>query len=271
MARGRNFDVIDFAIFCPKALAGIGRFPPTIVDRALLIRMTRRPPGQAAQRLRMRIAADEGAQISARIQRALSGVDVDLILEPHELPVALDDRAQDNWEPLIAIARLAGGEWHQRSIEAALSLQLERSAAEDDVFMTLLADLRAVFDEAGATFLSTTDILLGLCAIEASPWREWKGGRPLSSRSLALLLSEFGVRPEKPTSSERGYSRRPLAELWNGYVSGLPITATTARTATFSAADVEASDRSEGDEGYSHESEAPSLPLPWGDPPEWVT
>jgi predicted lipoprotein with Yx(FWY)xxD motif len=37
------------------------------------------------------------------------------------IPAALNDRAADNWRPLIAIADLAGGEWPQLARQASLT------------------------------------------------------------------------------------------------------------------------------------------------------
>jgi len=39
-----------------------------------------------------------------------------------ELPDELGDRAQDVWEPLLAIAELAGGDWPERARTAAVAL-----------------------------------------------------------------------------------------------------------------------------------------------------
>jgi Protein of unknown function (DUF3631) len=61
----------------------------------------------------------------------------------------VEDRAADTWEPLIAIADPADGDWPARARKAAIALN-----AEDDTDTTLdarlLADLRDVFDEADA-------------------------------------------------------------------------------------------------------------------------
>ena len=41
------------------------------------------------------------------------------------LPEALNDRAQDNWEPLLGIADLAGGDWPKAARDAALELSVD--------------------------------------------------------------------------------------------------------------------------------------------------
>jgi hypothetical protein len=44
----------------------------------------------------------------------------------------LEDRAADTWEPLIALADLAGNDWPQRARTAALALTADRDAATDE-------------------------------------------------------------------------------------------------------------------------------------------
>ena len=50
----------------------------------------------------------------------------DNLIDPDPaIPQALNDRAADNWRPLLAIADMAGGEWPQRAREAACVLSGE--------------------------------------------------------------------------------------------------------------------------------------------------
>jgi hypothetical protein len=62
---GQAAEVKDFAIFCPKVLAGIdtGRLPDTIRDRAVVIKMMRRHAGEPVQRLRIRKAEEQATDL----------------------------------------------------------------------------------------------------------------------------------------------------------------------------------------------------------------
>src|SRR5262245_54502187 len=51
---GPNFDLKDFAVFCPKALAGIGRLPDTVSDRCIPIHLIAKKKSEAIQRFRKR-------------------------------------------------------------------------------------------------------------------------------------------------------------------------------------------------------------------------
>src|SRR6266536_2144778 len=108
----------------------------------------------------------------------------------HAAPVMpLEDRAADTWEPLIATADLAAGDWPDRARAAATIMTEAESQQEEDTSLgpRLLADLRDLFDQAGADTLYTTTILERLHKIDDAPWADWYG-HPLTTRDLAKLL-----------------------------------------------------------------------------------
>jgi len=55
----------------------------------------------------------------------------------------LNDRAQQNWHPLMCIAHVAGGDWEKRARWA--SLTLADTTKEEELLIELLADVKAVF------------------------------------------------------------------------------------------------------------------------------
>jgi putative DNA primase/helicase len=59
------------------------------------------------------------------------------------LPGALDDRASDNWRPLIALADAAGGKWPGRARAAAVALSGRRN--EDGIAVAVLAAIKDLF------------------------------------------------------------------------------------------------------------------------------
>jgi putative DNA primase/helicase len=78
-----------------------------------------------------------------------------------EVPAELNDRAQDNWEPLLAIADFAGGHWPQTARAAALQLS-GVSREEMSVSAELLTDIRDIFEQRGADRMTTADLLAAL-------------------------------------------------------------------------------------------------------------
>ena len=50
VGQGTNQDVQEFSIYCPKIVAGIGRFPETVTDRAICVSMQRRKNSEVVSR-----------------------------------------------------------------------------------------------------------------------------------------------------------------------------------------------------------------------------
>lgn len=210
---GRRREVDEFDVFGPKAIAGIGKLPDTVADRAIPIRMKRRAPSEPVARFRRRIAQAEASSIAMpRVDVA----DVASVAVPQELP----DRAADGWESLLAIADAAGGEWPTRARVAAVALSAEEQA-EFSIGVRLLADIRDTFEEDG-DHLATVNLLSGLHELDDAPWGEWYG-KPLTARGLAKLLEPFGVYPLKKRlkgdeSNFRGYFRSEFEDVWRRYL-----------------------------------------------------
>jgi hypothetical protein len=132
----------------------------------------------------------------------------------------LNDRAADVWEPLFAIADLAGGEWPKRARDAAVALHGDTlgSSQEDDADVRLFRDLHDIFGE--EDFLATEVILEALIEIPEAPWAEWqKNGKPITARGLAKILKPFEITPKPdPKGQIRGYYRADFEDTWARYM-----------------------------------------------------
>ena len=110
---GPTHQLVDFEIFCAKALAGIGDLPDTVADRA-----SRSGWHASAGRAADDSAAAKHDGDAEPLRRALASwaqaARDDLEVARPALPSALDDRAEEAWEPLLAIADLAGGDWPEQ-------------------------------------------------------------------------------------------------------------------------------------------------------------
>jgi hypothetical protein len=225
LSRGKDFDYEDFAVFEPKAIAGIGPLPDTVADRAIPIGLRRRRPSEGGERFRIRKAGPDAVPIYEAV-RAWAEANLDALAraEP-DLPDELDDRAQDIMEPLFAIADEAGGEWPDRAQRAAVALLAgEEREDSESLGVRLLRDVRGVFDEKGADRLATGELLEALCAMEEAPWGSLRG-EALDARGLARLLKPYGIKPEKLRDGDRtlrGYRRATFDDAWARYVPATP-------------------------------------------------
>ena len=223
---GDDFAVKQFSTWGAKAIAGIGRLPETVMSRGVILNLRRKLKSEKVERLRH---AEPGLFDALAAQLARFGQDYGETIaraRPH-LPDALADRAQDNWEHLLAIADFAGGAWPKEARRAALAI----SGAESDAVSTseeLLADIRDIFDADGATRFSMAELLRRLLDDETAPWASWNRGRPMTARQLGARLKEFGVHAvtvhlgqyEKP----KGFKREQFEDAWGRYLDAGPLT-----------------------------------------------
>ena len=140
-----------------------------------------------------------------------------------DLPAALNDRAQDVWEPLLAIADLAGDTWPDRARRAAETLM--GNVSDDDIKVELLHDIRTVFDDLDATFIGSTELVGKLAELDSRPWGDWNKGRPITTRAVADRLKAFGIVPRpNPQGTTRGYYRDRFQDAWSRYPRFKPST-----------------------------------------------
>ena len=65
---GQITQLREFRVFCPKALAGIGKLPDTVADRCIPIIMARRKRGEVIEKFRARDAEAVAKPIAAALQ-----------------------------------------------------------------------------------------------------------------------------------------------------------------------------------------------------------
>ncbi len=201
--------------FAMAALAGIGSLPDTITDRAVVVPMRRRAPGEQVDRYRERRDAEPLRLLGERLGEWVRTRIEDLHEAEPDMPV--EDRAADTWEPLIAIADVAGADWPARARVAALALTAE-DEADTTLGARLLADLRDVFGDRDK--MQTAAVLDALRKIEEAPWADYYG-HPLNARDLAKLLKPYRVSPTDVNiggGTKKGYRREHLHEPWTRYL-----------------------------------------------------
>jgi hypothetical protein len=226
VGQGANLTYEDFPVFCPKAVAGIGKLPDTVADRSIPIELQRRRPGEHVERFRLRKAGPEALALQS-VAASWAEAHLTALSEAEpELPDELDDRAQDIIEPLLAIADEMGGEWPERARKAAVALLAgEDREDSESLGVRLLRDIRTVFDgEEGADRLATGVILEKLHDAEEAPWGSLRG-EPLDARGLARFLKPYGIKPEQLRVADnkvRGYRRASFEDAWARYLPATP-------------------------------------------------
>jgi putative DNA primase/helicase len=208
-----------FSTWTPKAVATIRGLAVTLEDRAVTLMLQRKPPGKKVERLRRR-DNKEFADLRSQAKRWAAD-NFDKLTDPDPAtPEQLNDRAADNWRPLLAIAELAGGEWPTMAREAACLLSGEPHT--DAVGIELLKDIREAFGE--DQVVRSAELVTRLTADPERPWAEWKHGRPLTRKQLGGLLKPFhiiSVNVNPPGLPQgKGYRRTDFEEAWGAYCPG---------------------------------------------------
>ena len=204
-----------FSTWAPKAIATIGTLADTLEDRAVVVRLQRKPPGATVERLGRRDNADFAALRSQAARWAADNFDK--LADPDPKMPKLNDRAADNWRPLLAIADLAGGTWPEEARRAACLLAGEQQ--DGAIGVELLRDIRSTFGDDDV--IRSSDLVAKLTADAERPWAEWKHGRPLTQKQLAGLLAPFHIisltvhPPGLPDG--KGYRRIDFEEAWAAY------------------------------------------------------
>jgi hypothetical protein len=227
VGEGKKMRVERFDVYCPKVLAGLGQLPDTLSDRSIHIRLQRRARGERVERFRPRLVEPDASDLRRAFEEWAPVAFERLREASPELPEQLDDRAQDVWEPLLAIADLAGGDWPANARRAAVGLA-EGIVEDEPLGVMLLAHMRDALGEAER--ISTDDLLLALVARDDAPWAEWWGQKVLEGGSaikgpaarLSRKLAPFEVKPKQYRDGDkivRGYLREHLEPVWDRYLS----------------------------------------------------
>jgi len=112
---GDKHEPVLFVTWCAKAIALIGKLPDTLEDRSILIPMKRKGPGERVDRFQSDKMGPKLSTLKRKVMRWTADNFGGLSKADPEASGELNDRAMDNWRPLLAVADLAGGEWLGKS------------------------------------------------------------------------------------------------------------------------------------------------------------
>lgn len=216
---GKRVVIETFPSFAAVCIAGLDDLPDTIMTRSVVIRMQRRAPGEQVESFRRRLIEPVGHELRERISTWTSTLDLSQSFP--DLPVGVEDRNADCWEPLVAIADAAGGDWSKRARQAATHFVEVGKDNSQSLNIRLLHDLKLVFDQVKEDHIPTTVVLEKLHALDEAPWADLRGGQPLDARGLSRRLHKYQVKPtvvRVGDKTHRGYRREDLHDIWNRYI-----------------------------------------------------
>lgn len=216
---GNQHEPRRFDTWSAKAISGIGHLADTLMDRAIVFELRRKRPTESIERLRYAPAGLWEA-ISRKLARFARDFSSLVKKARPTLPPELNDRAQDNWEPLLQIADVAGGAWPARAYRAALKLSKVEKHPES-IGVELLADIDAAFEACKTDKLFTADLIIALCTDDERPWATFNKGSPITPSQMAKLLRPYGISSKTIRICEKtskGYYRTQFEDAFTRYV-----------------------------------------------------
>jgi hypothetical protein len=224
VAKDGDFEPEMFCVWGAKVLAGIAlekHLPDSTMSRGIIAAMRRKLPTETIVRLRHADKADFDV-LASRLARFALDYSEQVNNARPKLPDELSDRAQDNWEPLLAIAGCAGKEWTDKAIAAALALSKSTDEAAS-AGNELLADIQEVFAAHADFKISSADLIKALVADPESPWATYNRGRPLTPRQLSKMLGAYDIKSKTVRMSRfetpKGYDRDQFSDAFSRYLT----------------------------------------------------
>ena len=230
-----DFEPRRFSVFGFKAIAGINadRLAETVTSRAVVAQLRRKMPHETAQRLR-----HAGPELFVTLRRKMARWADDhasaIRIARPDLPDKLSDRDQDNWEPLLAVADLAGEKWGRWARSAALWLCSKAGESSQSMGVELLADIKAIFEDKQITRVSMHELLYALVADDEGPWATWSKSKPMTPRALGRLLNGYDIKSGTVKiangTSPKGYKLEQFQDAFDRYLSsssGTPVSTVT--------------------------------------------
>ena len=185
-----------FRVFTPVALCGIGRLPAATEDRCLRIVLVRKPAGRTTARLN-KAKKKHLRDLAPEILRWTQDSRKVLVqnLEP-DFPAGVEnDRDEDLWRPLLAIADTIGGE--VPALARRAMLELIAVGHEQSVGEELMTAIYALMEEELVVHPKVHQIalprLVGLVNGVEGSWSEYRGGLGCDSRWLSKQLKSFSL------------------------------------------------------------------------------
>jgi hypothetical protein len=226
----------SYSTFAPMAIAAIDSatrpLPLPIIHRSVVVHMERANATQILLRFDPHDAAT-AADFDIVYRAIFHWARGATLNRDPDMPEDLRNRPADNWRPLISIAAACGAEWGD--LARAAAIEFAHGYHDEDALVTLLHNIRGIFDARVVDRISSNALVAALVTMEDGLWSEWCGingdahPRQLSQRELARLLAAFRIRPRsiRPLPLDRsnlggtckGYFRHQFEAAWRAYCS----------------------------------------------------
>lgn len=255
---GPSQKLVDFAVYGPKALAGIGDVPDTISSRCIRIGMKRRKPSEPVEPFFPDEIQAEAENLRSMLSDKVTNLDLGYLRDVRRelLSLGLGDRSADGWSSLMAIADEAGGSWPSWARDAAKDLSRKQTSESDTLGIRLLEDSKSILEGWPEDHVFSSDLRDKLIEVEDAPWADHYG-KEISARKIATLLAGYDVRSHTRRigdMTKKGYAISDLKDAWSRYLPPQSVTSVTSQSGRGETPDLEASQNSDVTDSESVET-----------------
>jgi len=212
------------------AIAYIGRTVDTIEDRSITIKLRRKLANEHVEKLPIDLK-EQSKDIRRKCLRWYNDNVERLKAARVQVPTLSNNRAMDNWEPLITIADVIDTDLGVEARKAMLTLENNKDD-DTDVSLAILAIISDLFKERGTDRLTTEEILAKLKSDDTYPWADWDNGKGITARVLANKLQQYGIKPKNMRfecsdafdsniiikGTRKGYELKMFEDVFNRYL-----------------------------------------------------
>jgi len=215
---GKQGQVVIRKTYGAKLYAMIGRPPETVFDRSIIISMKRK----GVNELKDRVASKKKSCLHLRREvmqwcEANSDAFEAMLVAPLDVN---NDRARDNYEPLLRIAACISDTIEKEARAASLANVLLQQAT-DDSGEQLIGDIKRIFDDIpDLKVISSADLVAKLRSSEGGVWSASNGNKAIGPTRMAQMLELFEVSPKRKWiagKQVRGYSRESFEDAFARY------------------------------------------------------
>jgi len=221
-SKDMNFEPERFNTFCPKVVAMIGQPICTWIDRSIQVKMERKPSDLYVKKLPINYYKEKQT-LRQKLAKWASGLNVPKILDSSFGLV--NNRAEDNWGPLIYISTTLGDGWFEKAKEAMF--MMEQREEDEDLRIELLRDVKAFFDESGEKKVFSRELVEYLNGLEDRPWSDYNHGRGVTMAWMSRQFKRFGIQSKyirRDGTVARGYSKSDFEKIFALYLPDKSVT-----------------------------------------------
>jgi Protein of unknown function (DUF3631)/Domain of unknown function (DUF3854) len=263
---GDSHEPTLFRTWAGKCLALIGNLPDTTASRAIVVKMQRKTKRDRVEKLS---AIKDYPDLKVLQRKAARWATDNISALRQAEPVLLDDandRDQDNWVPLFAIADLAGGEWPTLARNAAQGLSGEPDEAPKAI--ELLRDMQSIFTgdpesgDEGCESISSSALIAELNALEGRPWADFNKGKGITTNQVARMVKGFAMRRTKDIRYGKkvfkGYCAEWFTDAFERYLPQAPLSETQQAQQSNDDADLGSFSKAQQNNSVADDESAPS-------------